>query len=45
MDNNTEYNDNKRITYHEQTDIQNILKLIMITRKSLTTNRPIFQIF
>ena len=27
MDNNTEYNDNKRITYHEQTDIQNILKL------------------
>ena len=27
MDNYTDYNDNKKVTYHEQTDISNILKL------------------
>ena len=27
MNNQNDYNDNKKITYHEQTDISNILKL------------------
>ena len=27
MDNYADYNDNKKVTYHEQTDILNILKL------------------
>ena len=27
MENFTDYNDNKKVTYHEQTDILNILKL------------------
>lgn len=32
MNNYTDYNDNKKITYHEQTDIQNILKLRAILK-------------
>ena len=27
MNNQNDYNDNKKVTYHEQTDISNILKL------------------